>query len=113
MLFRNSEGTASCIRDECAHRACPLSLGSVCDGKIICPYHGWEYDNKGNCVHMPSTAQRKGVVLNSLAVAERDGFVWVWPGDDIPTEVGYIVQNERPSFLPGRLVFPIEDFPSP
>lgn len=90
MLFRSAEGEASCVRDECAHRACPLSLGSVDDGKIVCPYHGWQYDSQGNCTHMPSTAQRKGVVLDSLTVSERDGFVWVWPGDGIPTEVGCV-----------------------
>ena len=30
VLFRDGQGSACCIRDTCAHRACPLSLGSVC-----------------------------------------------------------------------------------
>ena len=29
VLFRDAQGQACCIRDTCAHRACPLSLGSV------------------------------------------------------------------------------------
>lgn len=32
--YRDAEGRPSCIRDECAHRACPLSLGEVVDGKV-------------------------------------------------------------------------------
>ena len=40
VLFRDAQGAAACVRDECAHRACPLSLGRVVDGQIECPYHG-------------------------------------------------------------------------
>ena len=29
VLFRDAQGGACCIQDTCAHRACPLSLGSV------------------------------------------------------------------------------------
>lgn len=40
VLFRDQDGKPACVRDECAHRACPLSLGRVVDGQIECPYHG-------------------------------------------------------------------------
>ena len=40
VLFRDAEGRPSCVLDECAHRACPLSVGRVVDGQIECPYHG-------------------------------------------------------------------------
>ena len=38
VLFRDSAGRASCIRDTCAHRACPLSLGQVVDGEWFTPW---------------------------------------------------------------------------
>ena len=34
VLFRDGQGVAACVRDQCAHRACPLSLGTVVDGKV-------------------------------------------------------------------------------
>ncbi len=34
VLFRDESGKASCIRDQCAHRACPLSIGRIVDGNI-------------------------------------------------------------------------------
>ena len=34
VLFRDEHGAAACVRDECAHRACPLSLGRVIDGRV-------------------------------------------------------------------------------
>ena len=40
VLFRDDTGAAACVRDECAHRACPLSLGAVVDGRVQCAYHG-------------------------------------------------------------------------
>eukprot|EP00803_Ostreobium_quekettii_P003076 evm.model.scf_491EXC.1 EVM.evm.TU.scf_491EXC.1 scf_491EXC:6794-10890(-) len=90
VLFRDENGKPGCVMDQCAHRACPLSLGKVINGQVQCPYHGWEYDTKGNCTKQPSThtgkaASRLGVL--SLPVAERDGLIWVWPGDMEPTEV--------------------------
>lgn len=39
VLFRDESGRAACILDECAHRACPLSIGDVKEGQIHCPYH--------------------------------------------------------------------------
>lgn len=42
VLFRDESGAAACVKDECAHRACPLSLGSVVDGRLQCPYVSWE-----------------------------------------------------------------------
>ena len=34
VLFRDEHGAAACVRDECAHRACPLSLGRVIEGRV-------------------------------------------------------------------------------
>ena len=61
-----------------------MPQGSVVDGCIQCPYHGWEYDGSGNCTRMPSTAFCKGIRVSSLPVCEADGFVWVWPGEEMP-----------------------------
>lgn len=80
VLFRNKAGEPACVRDECAHRACPLSLGKVIDGNIQCAYHGWQYDERGQCVRMPSTVACPNVGVSSMACKEEDGFLLVWPG---------------------------------
>ena len=74
----------ACLRDECAHRACPLSLGRVdAAGRAVCPYHGWTYDGlSGSCVEMPSTLHRRGVGVEAMRVAARDGVVWGWRGEE-------------------------------
>ena len=80
VLFRNKSGEPACVRDTCAHRACPLSLGKVIDGNIQCAYHGWQYDDRGQCVSMPSTAPCANIGVSSMSCKEKDGFVLVWPG---------------------------------
>ena len=30
VMFRDAQGLAACVKDACAHRACPLSLVSAC-----------------------------------------------------------------------------------
>ena len=92
VMFRDEEGRPSCIKDQCAHRACPLSAGKVEDGQVVCPYHGWQFNGGGNCTKMPSTLHCKNVAVAALPCVEKDGFVWIWPGQGIPTEV--------PSFTP-------------
>jgi len=71
----------SCLLDECAHRACPLSLGAVTPGGAAqCPYHGWSFAaGSGALVDAPSTRARpRGVSVPVLPVVEADGVVWAW-----------------------------------
>ncbi|WPT16765.1 Chlorophyllide a oxygenase [Picochlorum sp. SENEW3] len=84
VLFRDSEGKAACVKDECAHRGCPISPGKVIDGEVACPYHGWQYDANGSCTKMPSTKMCPGIKVKALPIVEVDGLVWVWPGAQKP-----------------------------
>ncbi|XP_008219635.1 PREDICTED: chlorophyllide a oxygenase, chloroplastic [Prunus mume] len=84
VLFRGKDGKPGCVQNTCAHRACPLDLGSVNEGRIQCPYHGWEYSTDGTCEKMPSTRLHK-VKIKSLPCFEKDGMLWIWPGDGPPS----------------------------
>lgn len=81
VLFRDEEGRAACLKDECAHRACPLSVGKMVEGRPSCAYHGWEFNGRGECTKMPSTKFCKGISVRALPVTEIDGLVWIYPGE--------------------------------
>lgn len=50
------------FRDLCLHRGARISGGSVDEkGAIQCPYHGWKFDNGGNCVSIPSMETSKKI----------------------------------------------------
>jgi len=39
----NVNGTITAIENICLHMGGPLGQGYVDGGKIVCPWHGWEY----------------------------------------------------------------------
>src|SRR5215831_14678179 len=41
-------------RDLCLHRGTRLSLGTVKDSTLACAYHGWTYDETGQCIRFPA-----------------------------------------------------------
>jgi phenylpropionate dioxygenase-like ring-hydroxylating dioxygenase large terminal subunit len=82
VLYRDGDGQAVALTDRCAHRGFPLSAGAVCGGMIQCGYHGFEYDSTGACRKVPGkTNIASRLAVRSYPVFERDGWVWVWPGD--------------------------------
>ena len=78
VLFRDGDGAVACVHDSCAHRACPLSLGQVVDGRIQCAYHGWEYEKDGKCTSTPSAKHCSKISVEALTCTEKDGMIWVW-----------------------------------
>lgn len=89
VLWRNSAGQAVTMRDRCLHRNAPLSAGDLFDGKIGCPYHGWTYDDSGQCVSVPSegangACPKLNKALRVYPTREQDGLVWVWMGEGEP-----------------------------
>jgi nitrite reductase (NADH) small subunit len=40
----NHNGVIHVLDGICPHRNGPLGAGNFADGKVICPYHGWEFD---------------------------------------------------------------------
>ncbi|KAL9234740.1 hypothetical protein vseg_009573 [Gypsophila vaccaria] len=107
VIFRGKDGTPGCVKNTCAHRACPLDLGSVNEGRIQCPYHGWEYSTDGKCEKMPST-KLVDVRIKSLPCFEQEGMIWIWPGNDPPAATlpslqppqGFIIHAEIVMELP-------------
>jgi phenylpropionate dioxygenase-like ring-hydroxylating dioxygenase large terminal subunit len=78
-------------RDLCLHRGTRLSLGKVNACTLICPYHGWTYNEEGQCIHFPAHPDQKPPAkarVEVYHVQEKYGWIWVCPGDpahDIPT----------------------------
>lgn len=44
------DGVVHAIEEECPHAAGPLSQGTIEDGRVYCPFHGWCFSLKtGKC----------------------------------------------------------------
>lgn len=80
VLYR-VEGVPSVALDRCPHRGTRLSLGRVREGKLVCPYHGLEFNHEGRCVRVPAHGEQKGPAryldIPTMRAEERYGLVWV------------------------------------
>jgi phenylpropionate dioxygenase-like ring-hydroxylating dioxygenase large terminal subunit len=88
--WRDTQGVVHVWEDLCIHRGARLSKGFIRDDKVICPYHGWNYDGSAQCVLMPA-APSEPPLKKARAIAhktrENYGLVWVSlgaPEHDIP-----------------------------
>lgn len=82
VFYRAGEGKVAALEDFCPHRGAQLSLGRVCEGKLVCGYHGLAMDCDGKTASMPGQRVQGFPRIRSYPVVERYGFIWVWPGDE-------------------------------
>lgn len=85
-VFRDEDGKAVALRDRCMHRNSRLSCGTVRQGKIQCPYHGWIYDGTGKVVAVPSEGKDFQPLSTrrskSYPTREKDGYIYVKLSDN-------------------------------
>jgi vanillate O-demethylase monooxygenase subunit len=94
-LFRTASGVPVALEDRCGHRAAPFSAGGECIGEIMrCPYHGLEFDARGQCTRIPGQDRIPSILdVASYTVVEKDQLVWLWPGDPAGADTNAIVSH--------------------
>lgn len=78
-------GPVSVAWNRCAHRDAPLSMGWVKDCRLVCPYHGWEWDAQGRTQRIPQFPAAPHPTKSGLTMVrsqERYGMVWICLADD-------------------------------
>ena len=110
-FYKNAEGKISAVQDFCPHRGAPLSLGRVCNGQLVCGYHGLVMGCDGHTISMPGHQVRNFEPVKSYAVIERYGCVWVWPGDQTnvdPSQMPVFDWFENPQWAYGGGLYHIQ-----
>ena len=96
------EGKLVTFSDLCVHRGTPMSLGTVKNDRLICCYHGWEYNTEGECTRIPSISNQhpipKRACLTKYQSAERYGMVWVCMSEKPRTPIPDCPLAEDPDF---------------
>ena len=80
VIFRDTAGVVTALDAYCAHLGAHLGRGgTVGDGCIRCPFHGWEYDSNGICVSMPYGKRiPPAAKVRSWPVSEQDDVILLW-----------------------------------
>jgi vanillate O-demethylase monooxygenase subunit len=103
-FYRGVDSKVAAVEDFCPHRGAQLSLGSVCEGKLVCGYHGLVMGCDGKTVSMPGQRVGGFPKIRAFPVIERYGFVWVWPGDAEqadPAKLHHLEWAESPDWAYG------------
>ncbi|MFT6995698.1 MAG: phenylpropionate dioxygenase-like ring-hydroxylating dioxygenase large terminal subunit, partial [Maribacter sp.] len=95
VVWRTADGNVHAMRDVCIHRGTALSLGWIKDDCLVCPYHAWQFDKKGDCVLIPQAPEAEipsKAKTPTYHCQEKFGLVWVALEDpvyDLPTVPEY------------------------
>jgi phenylpropionate dioxygenase-like ring-hydroxylating dioxygenase large terminal subunit len=99
VLWRSTQGI-HCWRDLCVHRGAQLSLGKLCDDRLVCPYHAWEYSASGQCVHIPAQPDQPPPMkarAQTYQAREQYGMVWACVGEPLG-DVPQFAYGDDPAF---------------
>jgi 5,5'-dehydrodivanillate O-demethylase len=113
VLYRDLSGTYGLIAARCPHRSMSLVYGTPTDCGLRCAYHGWVFDETGQCIEQPyeETEDPEGrfkdkVTTPAYRVEQMGGMFFGYMGpdpapvlppwdlfvmDDVVREVGYAV----------------------
>ena len=85
VLWRNSEDQLSCFLDRCPHRGTALSLGKIVNNSLECAYHGFRYNETGQCIDVPIAPKKNNCArmlkVRQFPIQESQGLIWLWWGN--------------------------------
>jgi vanillate O-demethylase monooxygenase subunit len=104
VFYRGVDNRVAALEDFCPHRGAQLSLGTVCEGNLVCGYHGLVMGCEGKTVSMPGQRVQGFPRIRAYPVVEKYGFIWVWPGDAgqaDPAKIHHLAWAESPDWAYG------------
>jgi len=113
VLFRDRQGRFGLIQEQCPHRRASFVHGIPTQDGIRCPYHGWEFNSRGECLNQPNEKDnaefRKSVSTAAYPVEELGGMLFAYMGPAehkplLPRFDGFV--HEGTIRMMGRAVIP-------
>ncbi len=84
VLFRAPDGSYGLIAKRCPHRGVSLEYGLMDPDGLVCPYHGWKFDNTGRCIDQPGepagSTLKDRIRIKAYPVQEMGGLLWTYMG---------------------------------
>lgn len=102
-LYRTAAGQAKLIDPFCPHMGASLAHGGCVEAdRLVCPFHGWQWDATGHNVHIPYSERLSRRTVGHHPVQEAAGAVWGWLATDDPTVPLGGLPDEAMTANPGR-----------
>lgn len=80
ICFRDSAGKVHIFDAYCPHLGAHLGMGGkIKNDRVVCPFHGWQYNTEGSCVHIPYCDKiPKKAQLGHFPSLEKDGMIYFY-----------------------------------
>ena len=86
VLYRDASGTVGLIEPPCPHRKASMAYGIPEVNGLRCPYHGWLFNEKGECVEQPSepagSTFKDKVSMKAYRAQELGGLIFAYMGPE-------------------------------
>ena len=113
VIFKDRQGRLGLIAEQCPHRRASFAHGIPTENGIRCPYHGWEYNAQGKCIHQPNEqdkcAFRDKVSTDAYPIEEMGGMLFAYMGPQpqplLPRWDGFVAEGTIR--IMGRTILPI------
>ncbi|MGE0666620.1 MAG: Rieske 2Fe-2S domain-containing protein [Sphingomonadales bacterium] len=102
LLYRTAAGEAVALSATCPHRRMPLGLGRRVGDGVQCAYHGFTFDQHGDCIRVPTQARPVDrAALRRYPLVERWRWLWIWTGDEDLADPGLIPDHRAMGLADG------------
>jgi len=89
VMFRSESGVVNLLDAHCPHLGAHLGIGGCVKGEaVVCPFHAWEFDGRGDCVEIPYAKKIPSrAKVRSYPVVECFDVIFAWfdPDGGSPT----------------------------
>jgi nitrite reductase/ring-hydroxylating ferredoxin subunit len=85
VIWRSKSGNVQAWENRCPHRGMRMSFGQVREDRLVCRYHGWGFDKKGQCQSIPAAPDMTApptACIKTYACVEDGDLIWVNTSDD-------------------------------
>ena len=99
VLWRSDAGVHA-WQDLCLRRGAKLSDGRTQNDCLVCPYHGWQYNSVGQCVHIPAHPTQPPPArahTKTFPVKEKYDLIWICLGTP-QMNIPHFAEWDDPSF---------------
>jgi nitrite reductase/ring-hydroxylating ferredoxin subunit len=79
VIWRTPDKKFHALEDVCPHKGSALSIGTIQNDHIVCPYHGYEFNNNGNLTVVPGICFHSSEKYNipKFSVVEKHGWIYL------------------------------------
>jgi 5,5'-dehydrodivanillate O-demethylase len=108
--YRGNDGVARVTGFRCPHRGTQLSAGWVEGDSLRCRYHGWRFDDSGQCVEQPNEEKPfcEKIQLPTYQTREYAELIFIYIGEGEPPpfqqypdmDMPGVIVADPPEYLP-------------